>query len=230
MKKDELTPTTDIGAEGTESQAIDQNRRKLAKAGLGAGAVIASLASRPVFANACTISGMMSGNASHPGEKPCEGCTPGYWGAQPHMDSWPTGFNAGDWAKHDKCDQPDATGTRFHDWFGGDMYGNLSLLQVMHLQGGNPGGCQILPKDYPAPGACPVGCYDAKKGECKVKCVDPYQLGAHAAAALLNAASGINYGYEVGDITSMYNSAYASDPEGLKEAFRTLNERYCPLN
>lgn len=222
MSNGELTPPTKPGTEPEGNQAINQKRRKLAKAGLGAGAVMATLASRPVFANACSISGMMSGNVSHPGQQPCQGCTPGYWKVQPHLGNWPMGFTPGDWSKRNKCDQPDTTGTRFHDWFAGDMYGNLSLLQVMHLEGGNPdSACQFLPRDLPS--SCPTTCHSG------CKCVDPYQLGAHAAAALLNAAKGINYGYEAGDITGMYNSQYAANPEGLKSVFKTLNERNCPL-
>lgn len=58
---------------------------------------------------------------------------------------------------------------------------------------------------------------------------DPYRLGAHATAALLNAAADIHYGYNVREVIRLYNAHYASDPEGLKTIFQTLNERGCPL-
>jgi len=56
---------------------------------------------------------------------------------------------------------------------------------------------------------------------------DRYQLGAHAVAAVLNAArfSVQTFGYNVSEIQSMYALRYLSDPEGLKEDLQSLNER-----
>lgn len=81
--------------EAAQKEAIDQSRRKLTGAALGVSAVF-TLASRPVWANQCTISGMASGNLSKPQEI-CGGCTPGYWKVPVHLDSWEeTGFQTTD--------------------------------------------------------------------------------------------------------------------------------------
>lgn len=82
--------------EASPSDAIDTSRRKLTGAALGVSAVF-TLASRPVWANQCTISGMMSGNLSAPQGPSCEGCTPGYWKQPQHLDSWTaTGYSPTD--------------------------------------------------------------------------------------------------------------------------------------
>lgn len=53
----------------------------------------------------------------------------------------------------------------------------------------------------------------------------------HAAAALLNASSGIDYGYSVADVIVMVTQAYSSgDFETVKNQFEIENELYCPLN
>ncbi|MCA1979752.1 MAG: hypothetical protein LDL19_11010 [Thiobacillus sp.] len=93
----DLTPENqDTPDQTPPSPAVDASRRKLAGTALGVAAVF-TLASRPVWANQCTISGMMSGNLSAPKGPACEGCTPGYWMQDQHLDSWiPTGFKTTD--------------------------------------------------------------------------------------------------------------------------------------
>ena len=54
------------------------------------------------------------------------------------------------------------------------------------------------------------------------------KLGAHAVAALLNAASSINYGYTSGEIITLFRNN-KSNPEALKNALDDLNNRGCPL-
>ena len=79
----------------TTSEVVDSSRRRLG-AGLGVSAIF-TLASRPVWANQCTLSGMMSGNLSAPVAQACAGCTPGYWKQPQHLDSWgPTGLKTTD--------------------------------------------------------------------------------------------------------------------------------------
>ncbi|ODU12635.1 MAG: hypothetical protein ABS91_01570 [Thiobacillus sp. SCN 64-35] len=86
----------DVTHDATETAGIDNGRRKLAGTALGVAAVF-TLSSRPVWANQCTISGMMSGNLSAPKGQTCDGCTPGYWKQSQHLDSWaPTGFKTTD--------------------------------------------------------------------------------------------------------------------------------------
>lgn len=179
-----------------QDDAIDQSRRKLNGAALGVAAVF-TLASRPVWANQCTISGMASGNLSRPGGTPCEGCTPGYWKQEQHFHAW-SGFkpvDIKDLAGHivEKADT-------FNAVFGVDEYKKngtaYTLLEVLHLKGHE----------------------------------DPIhsELGAHAVAALLNAASSTNYGYTSGEIITLFRNN-KSKPEALKNALDDLNNRGCPL-
>lgn len=73
----------------------DALRRKIAKAGLAAPVVLATLASKPVLGAApynCTISGQMSGNtSSHGTPGTCAiGYSPGYWKNHTNPGDWPT--------------------------------------------------------------------------------------------------------------------------------------------
>lgn len=92
----DLTPDPQDTTPGTPSaEPSNPSRRRLAGAALGAGAVF-TLSSRPVWASQCSISGMISGNLSKP-KVVCEGCTPGYWKQDQHLDSWAaTGFSTKD--------------------------------------------------------------------------------------------------------------------------------------
>ena len=113
-------------SETSQNEAIDQSRRKLTGAALGVSAVF-TLASRPVWANQCSISGMASGNLSAP-KVTCEGCTPGYWKVPAHLNSWgPTSFQTTD---------------TFNSVFGVTQYVKndgtpYTLLEVMRELGGN---------------------------------------------------------------------------------------------
>lgn len=56
------------------------------------------------------------------------------------------------------------------------------------------------------------------------------KLGAHAVAALLNAAStGVNYGYTAGEIIDLFRAHYTVNAEKLKDSLAMLNKRGCPL-
>ncbi|MBW8371052.1 MAG: hypothetical protein K0M66_08765 [Thiobacillus sp.] len=92
---DHTSKNQDTPPEASQNDAIDQSRRKLTGAALGVSAVF-TLASRPVWANQCTISGMASGNLSAP-KVTCQGCTPGYWKVDKHLNAWiGTGFQTTD--------------------------------------------------------------------------------------------------------------------------------------
>lgn len=109
---------------------INTSRRRLTGAALGVSAVF-TLASRPVWANQCTISGMASGNLSAPPGPQCGGCTPGYWKQPQHLDSWAaTGFQPTD---------------KFNTVFGVSQYNKpngtpYTLLEVLKTLNGNGGG------------------------------------------------------------------------------------------
>lgn len=124
---DLIPENQDTPPEASQNKAVDISRRKLAGTALGVTAVF-TLASRPVWANQCTISGMMSGNLSAPKGVACAGCTPGYWKVDQHLDSWgPTGFKTTD---------------KFNTVFGVTQYVKsngtpYTLLEVMRLLEGN---------------------------------------------------------------------------------------------
>lgn len=210
---DHAPESQDALPEAKQNDAIDQSRRKLNGAALGVAAVF-TLASRPVWANQCSISGMASGNLSAP-EVRCEGCTPGYWMQCQHLDSWaPTGF------------KPDDI---FNTVFGVTQYINpknnkaYTLLQVMGLNGN--GNCSPDPSQ-PNCSAKPNGNAIGHIG------CDPISpnLGFHAVAALLNAAHpNLNYGYTSGEVINLFKNNLHRAGE-LKDSLAMLNERSCPLN
>ena len=79
----------------------DELRRRLAKGGLAAPVVLASLASKQVLGStpySCTISGQISGNMSGQVQTSCSslGSGPATYLSQPIIQ-WPTGRGANDW-------------------------------------------------------------------------------------------------------------------------------------
>ena len=224
---DHTPETQDTPPDASQNDAIDQSRRKLTGAALGVSAIF-TLASRPVWANQCSISGMQSGNLSAPGNVTCEGCTPGYWKVCQHFHNW-TGYSTTD---------------TFNSIFGVTQYVDCSgtpytLLDVLYLDGdGYACGLPIHgqgngndPNNQPAnPGGAPTSCTN---GTCFHRLGgDPISvnLGYHAVAALLSAAhSHVNYGYEPGDIITMFSNNYMTNGAALKDTFAMLNERGCPL-
>lgn len=208
------TKTQDILPEISQSDSVDQSRRRLAGAALGVSAVF-TLASRPVWANQCSISGMASGNLSRHAEETCEGCTPGYWMECQHLSSWAaTGFSPDD---------------IFNTVFGVTQYINrennqpFTLLEVMGLNGnGNCSPDRNQPNCSTKPNGKAIG---------NMGC-DPISvnLGFHACAALLNAAHpSVNYGYTAGEVITLFQNNYLSNPAELKDSLEMLNERSCPL-
>lgn len=202
-------------SEAQQNDAINPGRRKLTGAALGAGAVF-TLASRPVWANQCSISGMASGNLSAP-QVTCEGCTPGFWMQCQHLDSWgPTGFKTDD---------------LFNTVFGVMQYINpnnnkpYTLLEVMGLQGGSDLGVRKNPPTCKGPGQ---GNGNAI-GNIGHDPVSP-NLGFHAVAALLNAAHPhVNFGYTTGELIDLFRNNMHNGA-ALKDSLAMLNERVCPLN
>jgi len=108
---------------------VDKKRRSVTKAGIVV-PVVLTLASKGglgvTWDGRCSISGNMSGNASHPDEGKCEGCTPGYW--KNHASNWPSPYvpascvsgtsgNSGNCKKSSTEDGEYApsTGTKFAD-------------------------------------------------------------------------------------------------------------------
>ncbi len=232
---DRTPETHDTPPETTQDEEINPSRRKLTGTVLGVSAVF-TLASRPVWANQCSISGMASGNLSAP-KVTCEGCTPGYWKVCQHLDSWgPTGFKPTDTfnSVFDVSNYVDCKGTPY------------TLLDVMYLNGGS----YVCSLDAKSPGSKSKekkendhgNNKDANPGGPPADCSqgnafgdlggDPISenLGFHAVAALLSAAHpGVNYGYTSGEIILLFkNNLHRA--AALKDTLAMLNERGCPLN
>ncbi|WP_158280459.1 hypothetical protein [Sediminicurvatus halobius] len=171
--------------------------------------VLLTLPSRRVWGadGNCTISAMTSANLSRPERTAsCEGCTPGYWMNNPGQ--WPETFDPGTpyAEKGSNCFNKD--GTPFHADYLFEKsvnanFADLTLMQVMRR----------------------ARCKDTKDVYS-----DPFELGFHAAAALLNAADPrVEFGYGWSEIVEIYNARVHDDQEGLRADLIMLNERYCPL-
>ena len=198
---------SNLKPEGSDTSSA--TRRKLLK-GAAALPVFLTVASRPVFARNCSVSGAISGNLSDPGKIfECAGNTPGYWGQ--HPGDWDAlGYDDGSCRKgysgmHCKYNAYNNDGTPFHGGkgFSGSVFGDLSMMRVIHLGGGT------CPKDDP-----------------KYAYRDRYQLGAHAVAALLNAAyfGADVFGYDERHIRLLWTQKHTTDPERLKQFYQMLNE------
>lgn len=192
-----------------EGQTVNQSRRKLTTAGLIAVPLIMTLSSKSALGMnyRCTVSGMISGNLSHPGDiGDCMGRTPGFWcGGNFFAAGTPKTYTGG-WPA------PLLPTTPFHTSFGGVFEGNTfihfvnnqsashTLEEVMRLNGTH----------------------------------DHYQLGAHTVAALLNAKAaelGVNpfgggreFGLTPNQVITLYNTYYASKPLELKTLFEIWNQ------
>lgn len=199
--RDDNSDTRNENRPTPASDTARASRRRfiIRSAVVGSSPILMSLASRPVLASQCSISGMLSGNLSGP-QVTCHGLTPGYWGQ--HPNDWgqlgysPGGCVQGWVGMHCKNNDYASDGTKFHDrglGFAGNLYGDYTMMQVIQLTGTG----------------------------------DQYQLGAHAVAALLNAEYfGVEvFGYTPNDIRDMWAARYMTDPEGLKLDFQALNER-----
>jgi hypothetical protein len=215
----------DTPSEASSNDAIDHSRRKLAGAALGVSAVF-TLASRPVWANQCTISGMASGNLSAPHKETCQGCTPGYWKVCNHLSSWAaTGFKPTDTfnAVFGVVQYKDCQGTPY------------TLFDVLYLTGGSYSCAGSHPNQNAHPSGPPSSCtngaaYSGNGNDGLGGDPISVNLGYHAVAALLSAAHPlVNYGYTSGEIIGLFKAHYSTNPEALKNTLAMMNERGCPL-
>ena len=181
-----------------ECGSSSNSRRKLLK-GAVAAPVFLTVASRPIFARNCSVSGAISGNLSDPSKIfVCDGRTPGYWGEHP-LEWGALGYNCGSCKEgysgmHCTHNAYNNDGTPFHcgKGFAGHMYRDKSMMRVVQLGG-----------KY-----------------------DKYQLGAHAVAALLNAAyfGKDVFGYDEEYIRRLWSEKAYVEPERLKQFYQLLNE------
>lgn len=136
----EIKPATQtMGSnQDTKNQIqVDESRRRFTKvSAIATSGVLITLASRPVLANQCSISGMQSGNTSHPGAVSCQGCTPGFWLNPNGRDRW-SPYTPGTCVQkhHNGVCTWDNSGTKFHSVFSGNLYGDLTMAEVIKLSG-----------------------------------------------------------------------------------------------
>lgn len=208
MNLDDKKETTAVEHQDAK-QSVDKSRRSFAKVAAAA-PVVMTLAGKPVLgANwevRCSFSGNMSGNASHPDEGTCEGCTPGFW--KNHPSSWPSPYSAGTCTSQNSgnSDHCQTSGNQPGVYTGGTTFQSVfgSLVQRNGVSGSELMSNLLIEVSH------------------------SWTLHAHAVAALLNAASGINFGNTVSDIVGWWNDTSIGD-EVLKNRYAMLNERVCPL-
>ncbi len=168
--------TTEQASPVTET--CSDSRRRLIKGVAGATPLLMTVASRPVLGAQCTPSAWVSGNLSDHGHEKmsCGGRSPGYWKTAARR--WRrTGYHPGTCTMkhHGICRTYNNDGTPFHSSRRGGVFA-----------GGFYGDRTLMQVLWLDGGA------------------DPYQLGAHIVAALLNAASNPGYGMSVADVQDMY--------------------------
>jgi hypothetical protein len=185
----------------TETEPVDESRRRFTKSGLAVSGVMLTLASKHSLGGGLVCkspSGFLSGNLStHGAPKYCSGCTPGYWathgGGGPQPNGWPSPYQPGTCSGTQTHYASWSGGTKFNDrQFGfqcngfGQVYKPYSMMQVLLLSGGG----------------------------------DPNQLGAHIVAALLNAQRGYTPVLTVAQVTDMFNewdqNGYYEPTAGVK--------------
>lgn len=158
---------------------LSERRRSLIKGAAAVTPIMMTVASRPVLGAQCTPSAWVSGNLSdHSQDRSCGGYSPGYW--KTHPEQW-VRFKPGTCkysSKFGTCKEYKSDGTPFH------------RFSRMRRRG-------VFPGHYYRDRTLMQVLW--LKGH-----EDPYQLGAHIVAALLNAASKPDYGMSVRDVIRIY--------------------------
>ncbi|WP_426416716.1 hypothetical protein [Aestuariirhabdus sp. LZHN29] len=186
--------------------AAAPRRDFLRKSLIGATPFILTAVSRPVLGNQCTVSGMMSGNLSAPGEpQVCAGLTPGFW--KNHLMDWPQPYTPGELPSGRLRVN---NGRQAPALEGGTLFNDVFSYRSGYFD------------DEPAPSMLEVM---QKEGH-----DDRYRLGAHAVAALLNSVyfaveRGVSFGYTADDILSYWNQGVGPGGSDLKEFYEMLNQR-----
>lgn len=173
-----------------QTGSVDKSRRRFTKSGLAASGVLLTLASRPSLGAAVcqSPSGFLSGNVSQNGTPQiCSGRTPGYWGTNTDTShKWPLPYKTG------ACTNTKYT-QQYNSWSpsGATMYKNSTL--GFHCTGHGAGYLNYSMMQVILLGGSG----------------DPYQLGAHCTAALLNARMGWTPVLTEAQVRGMFND-YAS--------------------
>ena len=183
-----------------------ERRRRILKGAAVAAPLMMTVASRPVLGAQCTPSAWVSGNLSDNGQdRSCGGRSPGYWKTNPHRwqgTRFMPGTCGGEVSEHHMR-------LRKHSWGKESGYDKTYSWQ-------GTGTCKTYGSDgtpfhkfsqLGRRGVFP-GRYYRDRTLMQVLWLkgheDPYQLGAHIVAALLNAASIPDYGMSVREVIHMY--------------------------
>ncbi|NOR68272.1 MAG: hypothetical protein GQ532_01010 [Methylomarinum sp.] len=184
-------------------KGVDEKRRSFSKAGIVA-PVILSLSSKPVLANHCSVSGMMSGNVSNPHDKICGGCTPGYW--KNHPKSWPASYTPGECsASAGNSGHCKVNGNNAGEYTGGTIFSDVfTNCRGLTSDGETMIDLLMAPQTY-------------------------WTLHAHAVGSFLNATAFSDlFGNTADDVKAWWCDSDLTDEE-LKDRYAMLNERVCPL-
>jgi len=216
-------------------KTVDKKRRSVTKAGIVA-PVVLTLASKSAlggdrFNLRCSISGDMSGNASHPDEDRCEGCTPGYW--KTHPENWPEGYVA-----EISCAEENASGrctsytANLSATFPPTPVSPTMFSEVFTYSRGVPLGLSLMEVFWNDEITVTVdegaGTVTASGNPLNGE-LHPLPLGMHAMAALFNSLSEMNFGNTTADILNWWNDPSLENDE-IFLRYVALNERFCPLS
>ena len=86
LNKSEVDQAPVSEGASSEMESLRKGRRRFIKMAIVTAPVILTVASRPVWARNCSLSGQLSGNLSGPDDCFGEGCSPGFW--KNHKSKW----------------------------------------------------------------------------------------------------------------------------------------------
>ncbi len=132
----------------SKEHSTDQARRRLLRS-LFTAPVLMSIPGRQVFAGACTLSGMMSGNVSNTSDD-CS--TRRTFGLGPRA-----------WTRLDTPCLVDREWTRFADVFGSDKFADLSLLETLKVSARHKAFCGKKSRHHESHGEHDEGKHHGKK-------------------------------------------------------------------
>lgn len=179
------------------------SRRKFVKGVATATPIILTIASRPVWARNCSLSGQLSGNLSDQDKLPCsgEGCSIDFWGDISHTNLF-----------HPKYPST----MLFIEAFGRDAFPGKTLLDVVQKRIAN-NEVSLL-----------SGCLPTS--DCRNALIE---LGAQAVAALENSATPVRYDLELDTVLLSFQKSYDQGTvaalQDTSNAFSNFNSQYCPL-
>lgn len=178
------------------ARPVDLARRDFTRTGLAVSGVLLTLTSRSALGGNIVCrspSGFLSANASvHGIPTKCSGLSPGFWGT--HPGNWPTPYQAG------TCGSTSSTNTTSPKKGGGSL--NLNSCTTAAEWSGGTNFCNVF--SCSGNGAI-YSQYTMMQVVWLTGNQDPYQLGAHFVAAMLNLKSGYTPNLTEAVLLNIYN-------------------------